>query len=86
MIKTRKLIFLVAVCAMSTGCAIAPATLKSMSAGQIGCVPDAISVTAPTGITGGLMWNATCSDNKYLCTAISSGKTSDQVSCAVAAQ
>jgi hypothetical protein len=32
------------------------------------------------------MWNATCSDKKYLCTAISSGKTSDQVSCAVAAQ
>ena len=83
--KTFQLTTLVAVCATSPGC-VTPAALKAVSAGQVGCVPDAISVTEATSIVGGWMWNATCSGKKYLCTSIRSGKNSDQVSCAVAAQ
>lgn len=81
----HKLGILAAIAAVSAAC-VSPARLQSQSAGQTGCAPDAIEVTQPQGITGGYMWNATCSGKKYLCTALSSGKSSAQVSCAVAAQ
>ena len=76
---------LAAIAAISAGC-ISPDRLKSESAGQTGCPPDAIEVTQPQGITGGYMWNATCNGKHYLCTALSSGKSSSQTSCALAAQ
>jgi hypothetical protein len=60
--------------------------MKAMSAGQTGCVPDAIEVSNPQGVSGGLMWNATCNGKKYLCTVLDSGKNSAQTSCALAAQ
>jgi hypothetical protein len=75
---------LVGMVAALAGC-ITPDQLKAQSAGQTGCAPAAIDVSTPQGVTGGYMWNATCNGKKYLCTAISSGKNSDQVSCAVAA-
>jgi hypothetical protein len=71
--------------AVSTSCA-SPGQLKADSAGQTGCLPDAIEVSSPQEVTGGYMWNATCSGKKYLCTALSSGTKSSQVSCAPAAQ
>jgi hypothetical protein len=83
--KAIQFTFLVAVCMTSTGC-VTPAQLQSLSAGQTGCVPDAIAVSEPKPITGGFMWNATCTGKKYLCTVIQSGKNADQASCAVAAQ
>jgi hypothetical protein len=82
---TVRLAMLAAIAAISAGC-ISPNLLKSQSAGQTGCAPDAIEVTQPQGITGGYMWNAICSGKKYLCTALSSGKSSAQVSCALATQ
>ena len=80
-----RLAILAAIVAMSAGC-VTPDLLKSQSAGQTGCAPDAIEVTKPQGVTGGYMWNATCSGKKYLCTTLSSGKNSAQVSCAPAVQ
>jgi hypothetical protein len=82
---TFRLAILAAIVAISASC-VSPDLLKSQSAGQTGCAPDAIEVSKPQGVTGGYMWNATCSGKRYLCTTLSSGKNSAQVSCALAAQ
>ncbi len=71
--------------AILAGC-ISTDALKAASAGQTGCVPSAIEVSSPQAVTGGYMWNATCSGKKYLCTDLGSGTKSSQVSCAPAAQ
>jgi hypothetical protein len=76
-----RLAILAPIVAVSASCA-SPAQLKAQSAGQIGCVPDAIEVSKPQSLTDGYMWNATCNGKKYLCTTLMSG----QVSCALAAQ
>jgi hypothetical protein len=80
-----RLAILAPIVAILAGC-ISPDLLKAQSAGQTGCVPDAIEVSKPQGVTGGYMWNATCNGKKYLCTTLSSGKSSSQVSCALAPQ
>lgn len=80
-----RLAILALLCAVSAGCVSASA-LKADSAGQTGCLPDAIDVSSPQGVAGGYMWNATCNGKKYLCTALSTGAKSSQVSCAPAAQ
>jgi hypothetical protein len=80
-----RLAILAPIFAISAGC-ISPDLLKAQSAGQTGCVPDAIEVSSPQGVTGGYMWNATCNGKRYLCTTLSSGTKTSQVSCAPAAQ
>lgn len=80
-----RLAALAPIVAISTSC-VSPDLLKAESAGQTGCAPDAIEVSTPQGVTGGIMWNATCNGKKYLCTDLSSGKNASQVSCALAAQ
>jgi hypothetical protein len=80
-----RLAILAPIVAISASC-VTPDVLKSQSAGQTGCVPDAIEVSNPQPVTGGYMWNATCNGKKYLCTTLGSGKNSSQVSCAIAAQ
>jgi hypothetical protein len=80
-----RLAILAPIVAISASC-ISPDQLKAQSAGQTGCVPDAIEVSNPQGVTGGYMWNATCNGKRYLCTTLGSGKNSTQVSCARAAQ
>jgi hypothetical protein len=75
---------LISACGILAGCP-APSLLKTWSAGQTGCVPDAIEVSASKALIGGVMWNATCNGKKYLCTNLGTGTRSDQVSCAVAA-
>ena len=80
-----RLAILAPIVAISASC-VSPDLLKAQSAGQTGCVPDAIEVSNPQGVTGGYMWNATCNGKKYLCTTLSSGKNSSQVSCALAPQ
>jgi hypothetical protein len=81
-----RLAILAAIVAISASCVVSPDRMKAMSAGQTGCLPDAIEVANLQGVTGGYMWNATCNDKKYLCTALVSGRNSSQVSCALAAQ
>jgi hypothetical protein len=81
-----RLAILAPIVAILASCAVSPDRMKAMSAGQTGCLPDAIEVANLQGVTGGFMWNATCNDKRYLCTALVSGKNSSQVSCALAAQ
>jgi hypothetical protein len=81
-----RLAILAPIVAILAGCQVMPERLKALSAGQTGCLPDAIEVSGLQAVSGGIMWNATCSGKKYLCTSLSSGKNSDQVSCALAAQ
>ena len=83
MSKAIKLVALAAVGAILTGCTTA-SMLKTWSAGQTGCVPDAIEVSTPTAVIGGVMWNATCNGKKYLCTSLGSPRESAQNSCALA--
>ena len=80
-----RLAILAPIVAISASC-ISPDLLKAQSAGQTGCVPDAIEVSKPQGVSGGYMWNATCNGKRYLCTTLSSGRNSSQVSCALAPQ
>jgi hypothetical protein len=80
-----RLAILAPVVAILASCVVSPDRLKAMSAGQTGCVPDAIEVSNPQGVSGGFMWNATCNGRKYLCTTLASGKNSAQSSCALAA-
>jgi hypothetical protein len=80
-----RLAILAPIVAISASC-VSPDQLKAQSAGQTGCVPNAIEVSSPQGVAGGYMWNATCNGKKYLCTTLSSGKNSSQVSCALAPQ
>jgi hypothetical protein len=80
-----RLAILAPIVAILASCVISPDRLKAMSAGQTGCVPDAIEVSNLQGVSGGYMWNATCNAKRYLCTTIISGKNSAQSSCALAA-
>jgi hypothetical protein len=81
-----RLSILAPVVAILASCVISPDRLKAMSAGQTGCLPDAIEVSNLQGVTGGFMWNATCNAKKYLCTTLDSGKNASQTSCALATQ
>ena len=81
-----RLAILAPVVAILASCVVSPDRLKAMSAGQTGCVPDAIEVSNPQGGSGGFMRNATCNGRKcHSCTTLASGKNSAQSSCALAA-
>jgi hypothetical protein len=80
-----RLATLAPIVAVLAGCATSD-VLKAQSAGQTGCVPDAIEVSKPQAVTNGYMWDATCGGKKYLCTDLGAGAKSSQVSCALAAQ
>jgi hypothetical protein len=81
-----QLAILAPIVAILPGCVVSTDRMKALSAGQTGCLPDAIEVSNRQGVTGGYMWNATCNGRRYLCTALPSGKNSSQASCALAAQ
>lgn len=81
-----RLTILASIVTILVSCVVSTDRMKTLSAGQTGCLPDAIEVSNRQGVTGGYMWNATCNGRKYLCTALVSGKNSSQVSCALAAQ
>lgn len=83
--KGLLLAVLATACANLVGCLPATSLLRTWSAGQTGCVPDAIEVSGSKAVVGGVMWNATCNGKRYLCTNLGTGTNSDQVSCAVAA-
>lgn len=58
--------------------------LKTASAGHTGCAPDQISISNVRGATGGSLWNATCNGKTYLCSNVDTGKSSSDISCALA--
>jgi len=68
----------------TTGCVPSLGVLQTESAGQTGCVPESIGVSNGRMVNGGYLWNASCNGKTYLCTDLSSGPKSGQVSCAVA--
>ena len=61
--------------------------LQLASAGHTGCLPDDNVITnLVTHPDGSGMWNATCKDKVYLCSAVSSTGNSETFSCAPAVQ
>jgi hypothetical protein len=65
----------------ATGC-VSTDTLKLISAGHTGCTPDQLTISNVQG--PGAMWNATCNGKVYLCSGVSTGKSSAEFSCAPA--
>jgi hypothetical protein len=62
--------------------------LKAISAGQTGCTPEQLTISnvqhSMFSMVG--MWNATCSGKTCLCSAVATGKSSTEYSCALAQQ
>ena len=67
----------------ASGC-VSIDTLKTASAGHTGCAPEQMSISNVRGATGGLLWNATCNGKTYLCSDVGTGKSSSEISCALA--
>jgi hypothetical protein len=63
----------------ATAC-VSTDTLKLISAGHTGCTPDQLTISNVQGS----MWNATCNGKIYLCSGVSTGKSSAEFSCAPA--
>jgi len=63
----------------ATAC-VSTDTLKLISAGHTGCTPDQLTISNVQGP----MWNATCNGKIYLCSGVSTGKSSAEFSCAPA--
>jgi hypothetical protein len=61
-------------------------TLKTASAGHTGCAPEQISISNVRSASGGGLWNATCNGKTYLCSDVGTGKSSAEISCALARQ
>jgi len=72
-----------AVMLSASGCVSIDA-LKTASAGHTGCTPEQMSISNVRGATGGALWNATCNGKTYLCSEVGTGKSSSEISCAVA--
>jgi hypothetical protein len=64
-----------------TGC-VSTSQLKLISAGHTGCAPEQLTISNVQGL--GAMWNATCNGKTYLCSGVSTGKSSADYSCALA--
>lgn len=78
-----RVVFQIMYCAMVlsllvvlSGCTDMNAHLRSMSAGQIGCSPDEITIkdiNSTAGIVTG--WTAICEGKTFYCTSASSGNS-----------
>ena len=80
----KMLLAVAALSVVTTACVPSVAVLQTESAGQTGCVPESIGVSNGRMVNVGYLWNASCNGKTYLCTDLSSGPKSGQVSCAVA--
>jgi len=67
---------------LSTTACVSTGVLKLISAGHTGCTPDQLTISNVRGL--GSMWNATCNGKTYLCSGVSTGKSSADYSCALA--
>jgi hypothetical protein len=68
----------------ATACVSETDYLKGVSARQTGCTPDQLTISNAGTAVGGLLWNATCNGNAYLCSQSGGGKPSAEYSCALA--
>jgi hypothetical protein len=73
--------------AMAVNSPVVQGKLQLVSAGYTGCMPgeNVLSNVAPNADGSGI-WNATCKDKVYLCTAVSSVEHSMSFHCAPVAQ
>lgn len=70
---------------LATACTPSVPLMKTASAGQTGCLPDAIEISNGQRAPGGYLWNASCNGKTYLCADITSGDgKKEQFSCAIA--
>lgn len=67
-----------------TACVSATDQLKTISAGHTGCAPEQLTISNIRSTPGGNLWNATCNGKTYLCSAVRTGNSSDEYSCAPA--
>src|SRR5579863_659828 len=81
--KLPTIIFCLAAMLGASGCVPIDA-LKTASAGHTGCAPEQISISNVRGATGGTLWNASCNGKTYLCSDVGTGKSSSEISCALA--
>jgi hypothetical protein len=58
--------------------------LKTATSGHTGCTPEQITISNRRFSGGGELWDATCNGKVYLCSLVSTGKSSDEYSCALA--
>lgn len=68
----------------ATACALSDNDLKAASAGHIGCAPEQMTISNRRASAGALLWDASCNGKTYLCSLVSTGKSSGEYSCAPA--
>jgi hypothetical protein len=85
MIKRRvpKVAFYLAAMLGASACVNIDA-LKTASAGHTGCAPEQMTISNVRGAAGGSLWNASCNGKTYLCSDVGTGKSSSEISCALA--
>jgi hypothetical protein len=71
---------MIAACAAMTLAACA-GQIQRASSGQIGCPSDEITITDKSRGWSSVTWTASCRGNTYYCSAVSTGKDSEQISC-----
>jgi hypothetical protein len=67
-----------------TACVSLTDRLKTISAGHTGCAPEQLTISNIRSAGGGSLWNATCNGKTYLCSAVATGKSDAEYSCAPA--
>jgi hypothetical protein len=55
--------------------------IQRASSGQIGCPAGEITITDKSRGWSSVTWTASCRGNTYYCSAVSTGKDSEQISC-----
>jgi hypothetical protein len=70
-----KTLLLISLITLSTGCTSARVS-KKLSAGQIGCPPNEITVLNETVYGGTHNWTAVCRGKRFICNYVSGGSTS----------
>ncbi|WP_299948092.1 hypothetical protein [uncultured Microbulbifer sp.] len=62
---------------MFSGCA----SFEAISAGQIGCVPEAIAISEKKRGWISTTWIATCNNKRHICSSFQAGEKTRQVNC-----
>jgi hypothetical protein len=68
----------------ASACVTVTDHLKAVSAGHTGCVPERLTISNIRSAGDAILWDATCNGKTYLCSDVTTGKSSDEYSCAPA--
>jgi hypothetical protein len=55
--------------------------IQRASSGQVGCPAEEITIADKNRSWGSVTWTASCRGNTYYCSAVSTGKDTEQISC-----